>query len=68
MEEKNRVKTIRGLILFTGLVCLGVIYSKEVVDVVRKLITMFSPFLIGAAVAFVLNLPMRFIENKIFKR
>jgi len=68
MEEKNRVKTIRGLILFTGLVCLGVIYSKEVIDVVRKLITMFSPFLIGAAIAFVLNLPMRFIEEKLFKR
>lgn len=66
-DEKARVRMIRGLILFTGLVCLGVIYSKEVVGVLKGLVAMTSPFLVGAAIAFVLNLPMRFIEDKILK-
>ena len=66
--DKTRVRMIRGLILFAGLVCLGVIYSEEVFGIFKGLIAMSSPFLAGAAIAFVLNLPMRFIENKIFKR
>lgn len=66
MEEKEKVRTIRGLILFAGMVCLGVIYSKEVLAVALAVFKMLSPFLIGGAIAFVLNLPMRFIENKIF--
>ena len=66
-EEKGRVRRIRGLILFAGLVCLGVIYSKEVFRIFKGLIAMTSPFLVGAAIAFVLNLPMRFIEEKILR-
>lgn len=68
MEEKEKVRTVRGLILFAGLVCLGVIYSKEVLAVILAVFKMLSPFLVGGAIAFVLNLPMRFIENKLFFR
>lgn len=67
-SDKARVRMIRGLILFAGAVCLGVIYSKEVFGVIKGVVAMTSPFLVGASIAFVLNLPMRFIENKIFKR
>ncbi len=68
MEEKEKVRTVRSLILFAGLVCLGVIYSKEVLAVILAVFKMLSPFLVGGAIAFVLNLPMRFIENKLFFR
>lgn len=68
MEDKAKVRMIRGLILFTGVVCLGVIYSREVVQLIKSFFAMLSPFLVGGAMAFVLNLPMRFIENKILKR
>ena len=67
-SEKERVRTIMGLILFAGLVCLLVIYSKDVFHICKGLVAMTSPFLVGAAIAFVLNLPMRFVENKILKR
>lgn len=65
-EEKQKVKMVRGLILFTGLVCLGVIYIKDVCAVAMLALGILSPFVMGGAVAFVLNLPMRFIENKLF--
>ena len=64
-EEKQKVKMVRGLILFTGLVCLGVIYIKDVCMVAMLALGILSPFIMGGAVAFVLNLPMRFIENKL---
>ncbi len=65
-EEKQKVKIVRGLILFTGLVCLGVLYIKDVCMVAMLALGILSPFIMGGAVAFVLNLPMRFIENKLF--
>lgn len=65
-EEKQKVKMLRGLILFAGLVCLGVIYIKDVCTVAMLALGILSPFVMGGAIAFVLNLPMRFIENTLF--
>ena len=66
MEEKKLTKLIYKLILFAGLVCLGVIYSKELITIFRVAIGMLSPFLVGGAIAFVLQLPTGFIERKLF--
>lgn len=65
MDEKKLYRMICRLILFAGAVILGVIYSKEVVNVAVVFVGMLTPFLGGAALAFVLNLPMRFIEKKL---
>lgn len=67
-EEKQKEKRIRRLILFAGLVCLGVIYSKDVCRLFIFAMGIISPFIIGGAVAFILNLPMRFIEKKLLKK
>lgn len=67
MNEKKKVKSIRGLILFAGLVCLGVIYIKDVCDVFLFGLNIVMPFVIGGCIAFVLNLPMNFIEKKLLK-
>lgn len=66
MEEKRLTRLIFKFILFAGLVCLGVIYSKELLVVVQVFIGMLSPFLVGGAVAFVLQLPTGFIERNFF--
>ncbi len=66
MEEKKLTKLIYKLILFAGLVCLGVIYSKELITIFQVVIGMLSPFLVGGAIAFVLQLPTGFIERKLF--
>ena len=51
MEEKKLFRMICKLILFGGAICLGVIYSKEVINVVKLFVAMLSPFLAGAAIA-----------------
>ena len=66
MDEKKLFRMICKLILFAGVIILGVMYSKEVLAAAKLLICMLSPFLIGAALAFVLNLPASFIERKFF--
>lgn len=68
MDDKKLFRMICKLILFTGVIILGVIYSKEVVSAAKLVIGMLTPFLVGAAMAFVLNLPARFIENKLFTK
>lgn len=67
MEEKRVTRLIYKLILFAGLVCLGVIYSKELLTVFQVFIGMLSPFLVGGAIAFVLQLPTGFIERNLFR-
>ncbi len=68
MDDKKLFRMICKLILFAGAIVLGVMYSKEVLNAVKLVIGMLTPFLVGAAMAFVLNLPTRFIENKIFAK
>ena len=66
MDEKKLFRMICKLILFAGVIILGVMYSKEVLTAAKLVLGMLSPFLIGAALAFVLNLPASFIERKFF--
>ncbi len=68
MEEKRLTKLVFEWILFAGLVCLGVIYSKELLNILKVFVGMLSPFLVGGAIAFVLKLPTSFIERNIFGR
>lgn len=68
MDDKKLFRMICKLILFAGAIILGVMYSKEVVGAAKLFFGMLTPFLVGAAMAFVLNLPARFIENKIFAK
>jgi len=68
MEDKKLFRMICKLILFTGAIILGVMYSKEVLNAAKLGLGMLSPFLVGASMAFVLNLPAGFIENRLFAK
>ncbi|MBO5177195.1 MAG: AI-2E family transporter [Lachnospiraceae bacterium] len=68
MDDKKLFRMICKLILFAGAIILGVMYSKEVLNAGKLLLGMLSPFLVGAATAFVLNLPTRFIEQKLLAK
>lgn len=64
--DKENIKKIRGLILFTIFV-LVVLWNYELVfEGVKLLWRVISPFVLGGAIAFVLNIPMSFFERKIF--
>lgn len=66
--DKQKVKSIRGLILFAAVVILGLIYSKEVWNVISLLVVFVKPFIIGGAIAFVINILMIRIENTFFSK
>lgn len=67
LNRKN-VKKIRGLIIFTAIVCLAVLNFGAVVTSIFFIIGIIKPFLIGGAIAFVLNIPMKAIERGLFGR
>lgn len=64
--SRSTIKKLMVLIAFAAL-CLAVCQRLESVgSALGFVIAMLSPFLIGAALAFILNVPMRFVENKLF--
>lgn len=65
---KLNKKDIRFLILYTVLLIFGFIYIKEIFSILRYIIKIFMPFIIGIMIAFVLNVLMGVIENKWFEK
>lgn len=64
--SRSTIKKLMALIAFAAL-CFAVSQHPDSIGSALRFVTgMLSPFLIGAALAFVLNVPMRFIENKLF--
>ncbi len=61
-------KEIMLLILFAALVCLGVIHFTSLLALAVGLAGMVKPFIIGACIAFVVNLPLTFLEEKWLNR
>lgn len=68
MDDKKLFRMICKLILFAGVLVLAVLNFKEVLGVIKLFVGMLTPFLAGAAMAFVLNLPTRFIENRLLSK
>ena len=58
----DTVKKIRGLVLFTIVAAVAAVHYRECLAVCGRLLHIFFPFLLGAAIAFVLNVPMRQVE------
>lgn len=67
LNAKN-IKKLRGLILFAALVVLALIKFDLLCQAAVFLISICKPFLLGAVIAFIINLPMRFYEKKLFDR
>ena len=64
--DKDNIKKIRGLILFTIFVLVALWNYKLVLDGVTFLWRVIFPFVLGGGIAFLLNIPMNFFEKKIF--
>ncbi len=65
--NKDNIKKIRGLIVFTILVLVALWNYGMLIEAAGFLWGVIVPFVIGGAIAFVLNVPMNFIERKLFK-
>lgn len=64
--NKENLRKIRGLILFTIIVLIALWKYTVVLEALGFLLGIMFPFLLGAAIAFILNVPMHFIEEKLF--
>lgn len=64
--NKENLKKIRGLILFTIFVLVALWNFELVFDGVQFLWSVISPFVLGGVIAFIVNIPMTFFEGKIF--
>ena len=56
------------MILYVAALILLLIYSDVLFAGLKLAVSIFMPFLIGGAIAFILNIPMAGIEKKLFKR
>ena len=65
--DKETIKKIRGLIVFTAIILIGLWNYEVVLDGLGFIGRVIFPFVLGGAIAFVLNVPMHFIEEKFFR-
>ena len=64
--SRSAMKKIMALIAFAAFCFAAVQHFDALTSAARFLISMLSPFLIGASVAFILNVPMRAVEDTLF--
>lgn len=60
------VKKIRGLVVFTALVVACLWKYEDVLKILGFILNVIFPFVLGGAIAFVLNVPMSFVERHLF--
>lgn len=69
--NKENMKKVIGIIAFALLLHAGLNNLEDVIKTIGILfgfLRLLSPFLLGGCIAFILNVPMRFIENKLLKK
>jgi len=66
--NKETMRKIKELIVFTILILIALWKYTLVLDLLSFVFGILFPFLLGGAIAFVLNVPMSFIERKVFAR
>ncbi len=64
--NKETMKKIRRLILFTAVVVVCLWKYKDALNIMGFVFHITLPFILGGAIAFVLNVPMSFIERHLF--
>ena len=62
--NKENMKKIRSLIIFTIIAFIVGLNYHAVLGLLRMIFGIIFPFVLGGAIAFVLNVPMRFLEKK----
>ena len=61
------IKKIRELIVFTAFLVVALWKFDVVLDVLKTMWQIIFPFILGGAIVFVINVPMSFLEKKIFE-
>lgn len=64
--DRNTIRDLRGLIVFTILILVGLWRFDVVLGAIGFVLHILFPFLLGGAIAFVLSVPMNRIEKRLF--
>ena len=64
--DRENIRKLRGLIVFTLVILVGLLRFDVVLDAVGFLLHILFPFLLGGAIAFVLSVPMNRIDQRLF--
>lgn len=64
--DRENMKKIMLMVLFTVLILVGIQRLDKILDMLSLFWQILFPFVLGAAMAFILNVPMHFLEEKIF--
>ncbi|MDD2958345.1 MAG: AI-2E family transporter [Lachnospiraceae bacterium] len=64
---KQTIKNIRGLIVFTILIFVSFWNLDIVLEVLGFIWSILFPFAVGGAIAFIINVPMSFMEKRLFR-
>ena len=64
--SKEDLRKIRGVIIFTIVILVGLWKYESVLAILGFLLDIIFPFLLGGAIAFILNVPMGFLERVLF--
>ena len=66
-EKKQVIRIVLSIITFTVVLVYIVNHTSMIAGIFGKIVSMLVPFLLGGAIAFVINIPMKSIEDKFFK-
>lgn len=66
-EKKQTIRMILSIITYTVLLIYLINHAGVIIYLLKTIISLLFPFLLGCGIAFVINIPMRGIENKLFK-
>lgn len=66
--SREKIRQIRNLMLLAAALTLVIIYSEKVLRGAAFVFGILRPFIYGGGVAFVLNIPMKLIEEKLLGR
>lgn len=64
--NQETIKKMKGLILFTAVIIVCLWKYQDVLSILKFILHVLFPFILGGAIAFVLNVPMSFIQRNLF--
>lgn len=65
--DRENMRKLRELILFTIIILIGLWNYKLLFEWIGTAFKIILPFILGGGIAFILNIPMSFFEEKIFR-
>jgi predicted PurR-regulated permease PerM len=65
--NQENIRKIKEIILFTAVMIVCLWKYETVLDILFFLLNILTPFILGGAIAFVLNVPMNFVQRHLFK-